>query len=121
MLGALVQFLDPFDDPLVLFGLHRDRDRHPAENECRANIVVFGDALEIGHLEPGGRPLKYIGEVLGEQTIESLEGAETQDPVVGKLGSIGTTGLSKIVCVSVWAGCLRHSDSRSITTTKHSH
>lgn len=100
---TLVQFLNLFDDLLILFGLHRDRDGHATQYERRTNIVVFGDCLEIRHLESAGWFLKYIGEVLGEQTVESLKGAKTQDPVVGKLGCVGATGLSEVVCVSAQA------------------
>lgn len=66
MLGAFVQFLDLFDDLLILFGLHRDRNCHATQYKCRTHIVVFGDCLEIGHLEAASWFLKYIGEVLGE-------------------------------------------------------
>lgn len=66
MLCTLVQFLNLFDDLLILFGLHRDRDRHATEYERRINVVVLGDCLEIRHLEAAGRFLKYISKVLCE-------------------------------------------------------
>lgn len=104
MLCTLVQLLNLFDDLLILFGLHRDCNRHATQYKCRTDIVVFGDCLEIGYLEAAGWFLKYIGEVLSEQTVEPLKGAKTQDPVVGKLGRVGSTGLFEVVCVSVRAG-----------------
>ena len=77
MLCALVQFLNLFNDPLVLLGLHCGRNGHATEYERRGHVVVFRDGLEIGYLEAAGRFLEHIGEVLGEQAIEPLEGAKT--------------------------------------------
>ena len=121
MLCTLVQLLNLFDDLLILFGLHRDRNRHATQYKCRTNTVVFGDCLEIGYLEAAGWFLKYIGEVLSEQTVEPLEGAKAQDPVVGKLGR-GSNGLSKVVCVSVRASaeilCFDHGREKRLTLVR---
>jgi hypothetical protein len=99
MLRALVQLLDPFDDLSVLLALHRDRNRHATHDEGRTETVVLCDRLEVGHLEAACWLLEDISKILGEETVETFEGAEAEDPVVGKLGR-STTGLSKVIRIS---------------------
>lgn len=102
MLLRLAQPLDPLDDMLVALALDRNRNRQPTEDQRRARVVVLCDGLQVGHVERARGLVEDVCEILGDEAVEALEGAESEDPVVGQLCG-GAGGLAEVLLV---AGCM---------------
>lgn len=98
MLVLLTQLLNPVNNLLILLALHRNRDSYPAHDESSTDMSVLCDGLQVRDLEPARRLLEDFRKVLREESVETLERAESEHPVLGEL--CGGSGLSEVICIS---------------------
>lgn len=82
MLISFIETLNLVDEFFVFLALHTDGDGQSAHDEKGMDVVVLGDGLQVGDIEAPSGFLKDIGEVLGHQAVEFLEGGESDDPAV---------------------------------------
>jgi len=69
MLIRLAQTLNLVNELSVLLALDTDDNGHPAKRQEGGMIMVFGDGLQIGHVDVRCWLLEDVGEVLGHETV----------------------------------------------------
>lgn len=82
MLLRLGKHLDPVDNLLVVFALDGNRNGQAAHHECGRDAVILRETLQVGHIESGGRLVEDFGEVLCHEPVQTLQRAESEDPIV---------------------------------------
>jgi len=103
MLRVLIETLYALDDVPILFALDGDGQGHAAQDEDRADIVIFRCSLKVWHVECGRGFLQDVFKVLGKETVETFECTEAEDPVVGQLGR-SASKLAEVVGIAVKIG-----------------
>ena len=103
MLRVLVKALYTLDDVPVLLALDGDGQGHATQNEDRADIVIFRCGLKVWHVQCRRGFLQDVFKVLCEETVETFECAEAEDPVIRQLGC-STSELTEVVGITVRVG-----------------
>lgn len=82
MLVQLAESLDFGDELSVLLALDANSYGKVAHEKGGRCIRVFCHGLKVGNFEAAGGFVENVGKILGHEAVETLESAESEDPVV---------------------------------------
>jgi hypothetical protein len=100
MLIHLAQPLDLVNKLFILLALDADHNSKATESKNCRETVILRYGLQVWHIETWSGLLQHIGKVLGHETVETLKGAEPENPVLGWL-RWRARGLAKVVRIAI--------------------